>query len=85
MHGGDRRLHPAAYRVGQGDQEEFHPMMARLKAAGENVVQNAKDIAGSVGSVYGREAGDNFFPLPAGHYGAVKEYLNAGIGKRFPE
>ena len=55
------------------------------KAAEENAVQNAKDIAGTVGSVYGKEAGDKFFPLLAGHYGAVKEYLNAGIGKRFPE
>jgi hypothetical protein len=49
------------------------------KAAEENAVQNAKDIAGAVGSVYGKEAGDKFFPLLAGHYGAVKEYLNADI------
>lgn len=33
----------------------------------------------SRGSVYGKEAGDKFFPLLAGHYGAVKEYLNADI------
>lgn len=49
------------------------------KAAEENAVQNAKDIAGAVASFYGKEAGDKFFPLLAGHYGAVKEYLNADI------
>jgi len=51
------------------------------KEAEENVVQNAKDIAGAVGSFYGKEAGDKIFPLLAGHYGAVREYLNADIAR----
>ncbi len=49
------------------------------KVAEENVVQNAKDIAGAVASFYGKEAGDKLFGLLAGHYGAVKEYLTAAV------
>lgn len=47
------------------------------KVAEEQVVQNAKDIGGAVGGFYGKEAGDKMFKLLAGHYGAVKEYMNA--------
>jgi hypothetical protein len=47
------------------------------KVAEENVVKNAKDIAGAVASFYGQEAGDKLFGLLAGHYGAIKEYLIA--------
>jgi len=50
---------------------------AAAKVAEENVVKNAKDIAGAVALFYGKEAGDKLFGLLAGHYGAIKEYLNA--------
>ncbi len=49
------------------------------KIAEQNVVNNAKDIAGAVGSFYGKEAGDKLFELLAGHYGAIKEYLTASM------
>jgi gas vesicle protein len=47
------------------------------KAAEEQVVQNAKDIAGAVVPYYGKEAGDKLFNLLSGHYGAVKDSMNA--------
>ncbi len=49
------------------------------KVAEENVVKNAKNIAGAVASFYGKEAGDKLFGLLAGHYGAIKEYLTAAV------
>ncbi len=49
------------------------------KVAEDQVVQNAKDIAGAVASFYGKEAGDKLFGLLAGHYGAVKDYMNAAF------
>ena len=49
------------------------------KVAEENVVKNAKEIAGAVASFYGKEAGDKLFGLLAGHYGAIKEYLTAAM------
>ncbi len=52
---------------------------AAAKVAEENAVANAKAIAGAVGSIYGKEAGDKLFSLLAGHYGAVKDYLTAAI------
>ncbi len=47
------------------------------KMAEEQVVQNAKEIGAAVASFYGKEAGDKMFNLLAGHYGAVKDYMNA--------
>jgi hypothetical protein len=47
------------------------------KVAEEQVVQNAKDIANSIAPYYGKEASDKLFTLLAGHYGAVKDYMNA--------
>jgi len=47
------------------------------KVAEEQVVQNAKDIANSITPFYGKEAADKLFSLLAGHYGAVKDYMNA--------
>ena len=47
------------------------------KVAEEQVVQNAKDIANSITPYYGKEASDKLFNLLAGHYGAVKDYMNA--------
>jgi hypothetical protein len=43
-------------------------------------VENAKSIAGSITPYYGKEAADKLFGLLAGHYGAIKEYMNAEFG-----
>ncbi len=47
------------------------------KVAEQQVVQDAKEIANAVASYYGKEAGDKLFNLLAGHYGAIKDYMNA--------
>lgn len=60
------------YATKSGDTEE-------AKVAEENVVKNAKEIAGAVASFYGKEAGDKLFNLLAGHYGAIKEYLTTAV------
>jgi hypothetical protein len=52
------------------------------RAASEKaVVANAKAIAGSIAPFYGQAASDKLFTLLAGHYGAVKQYLDAGTDK----
>jgi len=60
------------YATKSGDTEA-------AKVAEENVVKNAKDIAGAVASFYGEEAGDKLFNLLVGHYGAIKEYLTTSV------
>lgn len=49
------------------------------KAAEDQVVANAQAIAASIAPFYGTDAEARFFRLLAGHYGAVKTYLNATI------
>ncbi len=49
------------------------------KIAEEQVVQDAKDIANSIAPFYGKEASEKLFTLLAGHYGAIKEYMNAAF------
>ncbi|CAG4882392.1 conserved exported protein of unknown function [Georgfuchsia toluolica] len=46
-------------------------------AAEKEVVANARQIAGAIEPFYGQEASEKLFGLLAGHYGAVKEYLQA--------
>lgn len=46
-------------------------------AAEKEVVANARQIAGAIESYYGKEASEKLFGLLAGHYGAVKQYLEA--------
>ena len=46
-------------------------------AAEKEVVANAKQIAAAIEPYYGKEASDKLFGLLAGHYGAVKQYLEA--------
>lgn len=50
------------------------------KVAEENVVANAKAIAGSIEPFYGKAASDKLFGMLAGHYGAVKEFMIATYG-----
>jgi len=49
------------------------------KVAEEQVVANAKQIAAAIEPYYGKAASDKMFTLLAGHYGAVKQYLDATI------
>jgi hypothetical protein len=50
---------------------------AAAKAAEDQVVANAKQIAGAIEPYYGKAASDKLFGLLAGHYGAVKDYIVA--------
>ncbi len=50
---------------------------AKAKAAADQVVANAKQIADAVGSFYGKPAGAKMLTLLAGHWGAVKAYADA--------
>lgn len=57
-----------------------HDVAAEKTAEGE-VVANAHQIAGAIEPFYGTAARDKLFQLLAGHYGAVKAYLEASIAK----
>lgn len=52
---------------------------AAAGAAEKEVVANAKQIAGAIEPFYGKAASEKLFGLLAGHYGAVKEYLEATV------
>jgi hypothetical protein len=47
--------------------------------AEKQVVANAKKIAGTIEPFYGKAASEQLFKLLAGHYGAVKDYMNATL------
>jgi len=51
---------------------------AAAATANNEVVANAKQLAASIQPYYGQAASDKLFGLLAGHYGAVKQYLDAG-------
>jgi hypothetical protein len=50
---------------------------AAAAAAETEAVANAKQIAAAIEPYYGKEASEKLFGLLAGHYGAVKDYLEA--------
>ncbi len=50
---------------------------ASAAAAEKEVVANAKQLAAAIEPYYGKAASDKLFGLLAGHYGAVKEYVEA--------
>lgn len=52
---------------------------AAAAAAEKEVVANAKQITAAIEPYYGKEASDKLFTLLAGHYGAVKQYLEATV------
>ena len=54
---------------------------AARAAAEKATVANAKRIANAIAPYYGQPASDKLFELLAGHYGAVKQYLDAGTDK----
>jgi len=47
--------------------------------ADQKVVENAKKIAAVIEPFYGKPASEKLFGLLAGHYGAVKDYMNATL------
>lgn len=47
--------------------------------AEQEVVANAKQIAAAIEPYYGKDASEKLFGLLAGHYGAVKQYLEATV------
>src|SRR4030095_5924524 len=53
-----------------------HPAPA---AAEQEVVANAKQIATAIEPYYGKAASEKLSGLLAGHYGAVKQYLDATV------
>lgn len=52
---------------------------AAATAAENEVVANAKRISAAIEPFYGKSAADKLFGLLAGHYGAVKSYLEATV------
>jgi hypothetical protein len=50
---------------------------AAAKAAEEQVVANAKQIAAAIEPFYGKPASEKLFGLLAGHWGAVKAHIQA--------
>jgi hypothetical protein len=48
-------------------------------AAEKEVVANARAIAASIEPFYGKAASERLFALLAGHYGAVKQHLDATV------
>jgi hypothetical protein len=51
---------------------------AGAKASEAQAVENAKQIAAAIEPFYGKPASEKLFSLLAGHYGAIKQYLEAG-------
>jgi hypothetical protein len=54
---------------------------AARQEAEKQVVANAQAIAASIEPFYGAQAREKLFTLLAGHYGAVRAYLDASIAK----
>jgi hypothetical protein len=52
---------------------------AAMQAAERQAVANAESIAAAIEPFYGPAAKGSFFKLLAGHYGAVKTYLEAAV------
>jgi len=69
-HGHVTNTREYAFAVKAGDAK-------RSTAAANAVVANAKQLAGAVGSFYGKPAGDRMLALLAGHWGAVKAMTDA--------
>lgn len=54
---------------------------AQAEVAAKEVVANATAIANSLQPLYGQPAADQMLKLLAGHWGAVKDYSDAGVAK----
>lgn len=62
----------------------FEGDKAAADAAERQVVENAKAIAGAIEPFYGNAASEKLFTLLAGHWGAVKSYLDAAVVNNKP-
>ena len=56
---------------------------AAVKEADEYGLKNAQTIGRSIAPFYGQAAGEKFAVLFAGHYSAVKGYMNAAFANNF--
>lgn len=56
----------------------------QAKIAEQEVVSNAKALAGTITPFYGQAASDQLFKLLAGHWGAVREYNTAALAGSRP-
>lgn len=56
-----------------------HPLQGKI--AEQEVVANAKALAGTITPFYGQAASDKLFDLLAGHWGAVRDYNAATLEK----
>ena len=54
----------------------------QAKTAEQQVVANARAIAGAIEPFYGEAASDRLFELLAGHWSAISDYLDATIADR---
>ena len=52
---------------------------AAREVAEKGVVDNAEQIAGSIEAFYGKPASEKLFSLLAGHYGAIRDDLDATV------
>jgi hypothetical protein len=59
--------------------ETFAGNQPAAAAAEQEVVANAKQIAAAIEPYYGQAASEKLFGLLAGHYGAVRQYLDATV------
>ncbi|HZP12706.1 MAG TPA: hypothetical protein VFB36_09825 [Nevskiaceae bacterium] len=59
--------------------ETYAGNTAAAKVAEDQAVANAKQIAAAIEPFYGAAASDQLFKLLAGHYGAIKDYLDATV------
>ena len=59
--------------------ETFAGNAAAANAAEGQAVANARQIAAAMEPFYGKAAAEKLFDLLAGHYGAVKQYLQATV------
>ena len=57
--------------------DTFAGNRAAAAVAEKEVVANARQIAAAIETYYGKEASEKLFSLLAGHYDAVKQYLEA--------
>lgn len=53
----------------------------QAEVAANEVVSDATRIANSIAPLYGQPAADQLFKLLAGHWGAIKHYSDATVGK----
>ena len=54
---------------------------AGAEVAEAKAVENARALADAITPFYGKEAADKLFGLLAGHYGAIKDYMQAGFSE----